>query len=829
MAEHLRHTLVRSGAPIRTSSIQTLGQFVDQWSPLAAAPLALLHLLIEQELERLPLPRFARVAGLPGFTAALAGVLANALPADAPEEIVRLHTAIGLTLRARGMGWRQERLRPAADRAPARQTVLDGFFTLSDAETQFVVALSARAPVTVTLPEWPGAAEARRALLAAGFEERPATASSGCGTASGDRPGMPPTGLPGSSRDCRQTLFTAPTIEREAAAIAARIRDEVTRGRPFREMGVVLRVRDPYAPLLATTFDRHAIPARFYFTDPLAAHPAVAYLAQIVRAWLAGWDHALLLPALRMPVSGLGATPAGDALDFALRKTLPDAGLIPELLSKADFTPRGTLAPAEWAAHLKRLRALLPTPQPTGHDTRDQIHVWRSTSAAMSAFEEALDATAAALGDAPCPLAVFWRQAETTLALEPLRLADQRRDVVHVMDAYEARQWQLPLVFVCGLTERHFPQYHRIDPILRDAAALAEKQMEEPFLFGIATTRATEETILSYPRYDEQGQETLPSFFLAGRSPAPALETVVRGGAGPRPVVAAQAASTGAEQSPPVHNTLSPSAIESFLQCPFQFFARYTLKLHERPAAPRDRLDVLLQGSILHRALAELADTPLLGAAVLDRVFEEECADHRIPLTYRAEAVRLELLRHFTAFLEDDQVSLPGWRARAEEQFTFALHPGLAIRGRIDRLEVSADGRALVIDYKYSAGDKIKDRIERTESGEQVQGGLYLAAAERAFGLKPAGMLYCGLKKGVNWDGWHASVAGLEQVGEQRTEAALRELMRDAEQAAQATHEAISQGRIAPHPADRDKCRWCDFRDICRIESAAAVEKVGGA
>ena len=154
---------------------------------------------------------------------------------------------------------------------------------------------------------------------------------------------------------------------------------------------------------------------------------------------------------------------------------------------------------------------------------RDQV-AWRSTSAALAAFEEILDGAAAALdGSGRCALAVFWKQVETALALEPLRVPDARRNVVHVMDAYEARQWELPIVFVCGLIERHFPQYHREDPILGDAArhragldTAADRQAEERFLFELATSRATEETILSYPRFDEQGEDTLPSFFLDG-------------------------------------------------------------------------------------------------------------------------------------------------------------------------------------------------------------------------------------------------------------------------------------------------------------------------
>src|SRR5205085_4096689 len=126
---------------------------------------------------------------------------------------------------------------------------------------------------------------------------------------------------------------------------------------------------------------------------------------------------------------------------------------------------------------------------------RDQIVRWRSTSAALTAFDDVVDDAAVALeGSGRCALAEFWKQVETALSLEQLRVPDARRNVVHVMDAYEARQWELPVVFVCGLIERHFPQYHREDPILGLVSA-ADRQLEERFLYDLATTRATEQTV----------------------------------------------------------------------------------------------------------------------------------------------------------------------------------------------------------------------------------------------------------------------------------------------------------------------------------------------
>jgi hypothetical protein len=230
------------------------------------------------------------------------------------------------------------------------------------------------------------------------------------------------------------------------------------------------------------------------------------------------------------------------------------------------------------------------------------------------------------------------------------------------------------------------------------------------------------------------------------------------------------------------------------------------LKLRERPAAPRDRLDNLLQGNILHRALAE---------GSLNPVFEDECRKNRIPRTYRTEAVRLELERHFEAFRADRTWPLT-WPSRTEEMFEAMLTPELSIRGRIDRLDLGPNNQAIVIDYKYSAAAKIRERME----GDPIQGGLYLSAASRVFNLHPVGMFYCGLRQSVTWEGWHTHIPGLT-IGEARL--TLQELIDAAEQKAIEVFESIASGNIAVRPADKAKCRYCGYREICRVESMPKV------
>ena len=350
-------------------------------------------------------------------------------------------------------------------------------------------------------------------------------------------------------------------------------------------MGVILRVREPYASALQTTLARFGIPARFYFLSPLVEQPAVAYLCRIVRAMLAGWDHAGLLAALRMPVSGIGATPEGDRFDFETRERLPGAGLpLPELagfLAGIDPWRRERRTASEWASRFKKLRAWIPQPVVGDRLERQQVEMWRSIAASLDAFDAVMDETASFADASEISLADFWEHAELALSLEPSRMLDRRRNVVHVMDVFEARQWELPVVFVCGLVERHFPQYHREDSLFNDLSrkraglpTSADAQRAERFLFELGTTRAVETTILSYSRFNEKGEETLRSFFLPEE--APVCADRVR----PAPARAVSTPPRAAirdnemlNRLAETHKTLSPTSIEKFVQCPFQFFA----------------------------------------------------------------------------------------------------------------------------------------------------------------------------------------------------------------------------------------------------------------
>ena len=830
VAEHQRNQLAREGFLIRPSNILTLWKFIE---PLAGDPQevkdATFHFLVSEALKASAPAQFSEVLQFSGFRRAVADLIrelssAGCKPDDIPTDsslgfggaIRNIFRLVESALLRRGLAMRSERLRRAAGHIYEHglpgvdSVVFDGFFSLTSAELELIQALRNHADVTVTLPAWEGAESAKRALLEMGILERP-----------NER--VQP--LP------QQVVFAAPTREQEAEEIARRILEQAAAGRRFQEMAVVVRGALPYVPILRSTLERFGIPVRFYFAEPLIRHPAITRIVRALDAMLGGWGHGESLASLRM----LTASQLLDRLEFDVLGQMPGRGLgsLPgprELLDplwQLDSWRSLFLSPVEWAVKFSTLRTLMPPPIVTDGVTHEQAGLWRSHNAALDAFDNAMDETAGVF-EKPreITLAEFWRRAKGILEMSSLRSRDQRRNVVHVIDVYEARQWRLPVVFLCGLLEGEFPRYQGEDPLLPDSARLHLQQQgiflptstdrtgEERFLFELATTRATESLVLSYPKYNNKGDENLPSFLLQ--------QFVERGGGlekltrpvRPRPARPCPLRRPCVIHHPDLrerlahsHATLSPTSVETFLQCPFKFFSEHSLRLGASPVPPDQRLDARLQGGIIHAVLAELVHNPQPLEPLFESIFKQKCSRERVPEDYRTEAIRLEMIESLRLFQDGEQPP-PAHRIVTEEIFELDLGDGLKIRGVIDRLDISDDGKVLVIDYKYTRSYKLPELVRDSKLARRVQAGLYLRAARQYFGYQPTGMLFCAVRRGVDWRGWRKAKELVDLV-----ELASTQTLRTARR--------IREGRIEPDPADVQKCEYCDFRDVCRVETGA--------
>src|SRR5581483_1068643 len=149
-----------------------------------------------------------------------------------------------------------------------------------------------------------------------------------------------------------------------------------------------------------------------------------------------------------------------------------------------------------------------------------------------------------------------------------------------------ARQWVLPVAFVCGMVEKQFPQFHPQDPFFPDAARAGlvaagirvrtaeEFEREERALFDSAITRGAAEATLSYPESDARGERNLRSLYLQDLGLEEESTRPVR----PQPRSILTRPAPGVIREPALLAVLaektariSPSGLESYLQCPFQF------------------------------------------------------------------------------------------------------------------------------------------------------------------------------------------------------------------------------------------------------------------
>jgi ATP-dependent helicase/DNAse subunit B len=809
MAEHLRHKLAREGFVLRPNLIQTLSKFIVPWAEdLPEISPAALYLLVENVALRLAPPVFARVLRTPGFCAALAqavdefssagcdsGRLERSLPATQfGPPFVAVFREIERELARRGLGLRSNRLERAAQRI-ARQGLggvnrvwVHGFFALTDSEMAVIQAIGAHAELTVTLPSRDWNADQEMTVP--------------------------------------EHAFAAPTIDREVEEIARRILDS---GTAFAEIGIIVRNPDLYLAPLRASLERFGIPARLYFADPLSEHGTVRYLTGVIEALRSGWEHATTLAAIRLSDDS-GAL---DRFDFAVRERLPGNGLdglrqltederlrrLLDQFSALDPWRNLMLTPSQWASRLSSLRGLVRPPRPADRAGQDAAMLWRSQAAALAGFAAAMDEAAHALEEnRRVSLDEFWTAATAVLRLTPLRVADHRRNVVHVLSVFEARQWELRMVFICGLAEQQFPKRHSQDPLFPDAVrqrlvqsgirirTAAELEREERFLFEVARTRATGSLTLSFAEADSRGARNIPSQFLPERifvAHSRILPAATRPARGP-------AADQGVR---PTVRAFSPSALECFLDCPFQFFARYTLRLKTRPLAPRDRLDFMLQGTIVHQTLSEWHRNPQPIEPLFERIFADYCAQKAVFMGYRTEYLRRQMLDDLRRFSAGKKLP-PTSEVSTEQSFEMAVDDSLLVRGRIDYIGKLADGRALIIDYKYSAAANVAGKMDKATL---LQPGLYALAAERALDLKPAAVFYYGLKKDLKVVGWSDPPGAFGF----RTEALTREWIDGVALIARTAADQIRDGRIAPMPATLELCRLCDFRDVCRYDRAA--------
>jgi RecB family exonuclease len=251
----------------------------------------------------------------------------------------------------------------------------------------------------------------------------------------------------------------------------------------------------------------------------------------------------------------------------------------------------------------------------------------------------------------------------------------------------------------------------------------------------------------------------------------------------------------------------SATALEHFFRCPFFYFQKHVLGIEkwEEPEAAVV-IDPADLGTLYHRILEVYYRDGGQLAAVIEEQFRHF---ERTGVTgfstvweIKKEIIRQEL----AAFAAREQRRLAaGWLpVEFEQEFTgLAVAPPVRLRGKIDRVDRSADGqRARVLDYKTGKlPPGLKD--DALAGGEALQLPLYLLAATQLWPkltVEAASYLYFTLRGGyreISFSREALTARRPELTGLLETAATL-----------------IRDGQFAQY-ATPAGCRDCEFRPIC--------------
>lgn len=238
------------------------------------------------------------------------------------------------------------------------------------------------------------------------------------------------------------------------------------------------------------------------------------------------------------------------------------------------------------------------------------------------------------------------------------------------------------------------------------------------------------------------------------------------------------------EDAPLVPRLTSASQIEAYSTCPLCWFVSYRVK----PQSIDAGFGNMEKGNFVHDVLEHLhARLPQEGMErvtpenlpraqkLLHEVFDETLAEHAgkrgtegplVPLSPVEERQVAEILPQLEGVLAYESEALTLFAPRYLE-FAFnelqVEYAGWPLGGRIDRVDVDAENRAVVIDYKHRSGVeefKLADPTVRDEeSGEapiddprwlppHTQTLIYAQAMRRALGLDTRAALYFSTKGG---------------------------------------------------------------------------------
>jgi ATP-dependent helicase/DNAse subunit B len=299
------------------------------------------------------------------------------------------------------------------------------------------------------------------------------------------------------------------------------------------------------------------------------------------------------------------------------------------------------------------------------------------------------------------------------------------------------------------------------------------------------------------------------------------------------------------------------TTLEQFDLCSYLWFAS-----HELDPQPLDPVpDALIQGGLIHETLFRLykerpEGDPLPRPASLSvwtergrRLVAEVAAEREMGHHPAEQAILRRVTTLLVRFLAEEAARDPHgfepWLLEASfgEEEDSERPPleidGWRLHGAIDRVDRDEEGRAVVIDYKFSGG---VTPLEKFEEKAKLQLQLYLLAVAEHWGAQPIGGLYHPLRatsarrpRGALLDQAVPALSSYQPYKNDLLDGeGMEELLVDARRRAGEIVARIRSGDIRRDPGpgpglrNHDVCPpFCEFAPICRRDRAPVIEENG--